>query len=125
MLEIIKASEDKDKMEEVIMANPGYKELENEALSMLNVFTELDIKADEKGEKTDMCKAWLDQRLDGVREGREEGIKEGIKAMILDNIEEGKSRDVVIGKLIRRFSLQESEAVEYYNTFTSVSVHIV
>ncbi len=36
-------------MEEVITANPGYKELENEALSMINVFTELDIKADEKG----------------------------------------------------------------------------
>ncbi len=68
-----------------------------------------------------MCKAWLDQRLDGVREGREEGIQ----ALILDNIEEGKSRDVVIGKLIRRFSLQESEAVEYYETFAPVSVHTV
>ncbi len=75
-----------------------------------------------------MCKAWLDQRLDGVREGREEGIKEGreegikkgIQALILDNIEEGKSRDVVIGKLIRRFSLQESEAVEYYDAFAPV-----
>ncbi len=88
-----------------------------------------------------MCKAWLDQRLDGVREGREagikegreagikegreEGIKEGIQALILDNIEEGKSREVVIGKLIRRFSLQESEAVEYYDTFASVQVHTV
>ncbi len=100
---------------------------------MINVFTELDIKADEKGEKTDMCKAWLDQRLDGVREGREagikerikerikEGIKEGIRVLILDNIEEGKSRDAVIGKLIRRFSLQESEAVEYYDAFAPVA----
>ncbi len=79
-----------------------------------------------------MCKAWLDQRLDGVREGREAGIKEGreagikagikegIRILILDNIEEGKSRDIVIGKLIRRFSLQESEAVEYYDTFAPV-----
>ncbi len=33
VLEIIKASEDKDKMEEVIMKNPEYKELDNEALS--------------------------------------------------------------------------------------------
>ncbi len=121
VLEIIKASEDKDKMEEVIMANPEYKALENEALSMINVFTELVIKADEKGEKTDMCKAWLDQRLDGVREGREAGIKEGIRVLILDNIEEGKSRDAVIGKLIRRFSLQESEAVEYYDAFAPVA----
>ena len=50
-------------------------------------------------------------------EGREQGIEQGIKAMILDNLEENKTAEQIIEKLIRRFSLSPEAAREYYCQF--------
>ncbi|MDE5907809.1 MAG: Rpn family recombination-promoting nuclease/putative transposase [Lachnospiraceae bacterium] len=44
----------------------------------------------------------------------EEARAEGIKAFILDNLEDGKSAETIIAKLIRRFSLSEQDAQQYY-----------
>jgi hypothetical protein len=41
-------------------------------ISVLNTFTGLKLKANGKGEKTDMCKAWEDHRNSGKIEGRNE-----------------------------------------------------
>ena len=51
-------------------------------------------------------------REEGIQEGREEGRMEGIKALILDNLEEGKSEAQILNKLERRFSLDRESAVE-------------
>ena len=52
---------------------------------------------------------------DGIRE-------EGIKALIIDNLEEGKSKKIIIGKLVKRFELQEKAAIEYFDRFADNSV---
>ena len=52
-------------------------------------------------------------RAEGKAEGREEGRAEGIRALILDNLEEGKSKEQIILKLQKRFSLEEAEARIY------------
>ncbi len=49
---------------------------------------------------------------------KEEGLAEGINAFILDYLEDGKSKKVIIDKLIRRFSLSEEEAQQYYEKST-------
>lgn len=68
----------------------------------------------------DMCKAWQDQWLDGKAEGREEGIE----ALILDNLEDGKTEEVIINKLIRRFGLKPEEAQNYYDKYAKESSEI-
>ena len=60
---------------------------------------------------------------DSIREeGRAEGREEGIKALIIDNLEEGKSKKIIIGKLVKRFELQEKAAIEYFDRFADNSV---
>ncbi|MCM1551609.1 MAG: hypothetical protein NC092_02835, partial [Butyrivibrio sp.] len=53
----------------------------------------------------------------GRQEGRREGREEGIRIFILDNMEEGKSSEIIVEKLCRRFSLEAGSAQAYYNTY--------
>lgn len=64
-----------------------------------------------------MCITEFDEKVytDGIRE-------EGIKALIIDNLEEGKSKKIIIGKLVKRFELQEKAAIEYFDRFADNSV---
>ena len=55
-----------------------------------------------------------DAREKGLAEGRAEGRAEGIRVFIVDNLEEGKSKDVIIGKLMKHFGLLKEEAEEYF-----------
>ena len=55
--------------------------------------------------------------MDGVEEGREEGREEGIRAMILDNLENGSSREQIQKKLERYFGMSEKGASEYLKHF--------
>ena len=47
----------------------------------------------------------------GLQKGMNEGIEKGIEIFISDNLEEGKSRQQIIEKLVKRFGLSESDAI--------------
>ena len=47
----------------------------------------------------------------------EKALEQGIEALILDNIEEGKSKEQIVQKLVRRFKLNEKDAEMYYDKF--------
>lgn len=49
--------------------------------------------------------------------GKEEGREEGIRALIEDNREEGISRERILLKLQKRFSLSQEEAQRYLELF--------
>ncbi len=53
-------------------------------------------------------------RIERRMEGRIEGRIEGIQAIILDNLEEGISKDRILIKLQKRFDLTEKQAAQYY-----------
>ena len=55
----------------------------------------------------------------GIEQGINQGIEQGIEVFILDNEEEGISRERVVEKLQRRFKLTEDRAVYYYDRFAS------
>lgn len=42
--------------------------------------------------------------------------------IILDNLEEGRAEDVIIGKLMRRFSLDYDRAMEYFERYAGAAV---
>ena len=56
-----------------------------------------------------------EEREEGRKEGLEEGREEGIKALIIDNMEDGKSKEEILNKLIKRFNLTQEKAEEYIN----------
>ena len=65
-------------------------------------------------EVADMCKAWDDQRRDGVKEG----IKEGIRVFVEDKIEDGIPEETVIDRLVKRFHLDKKKAKQYYKMYS-------
>ena len=48
---------------------------------------------------------------------REEGVEEGICVFILDNLEEKVSRERILSKLERRFSLTPEQAEQYFEKY--------
>ena len=68
-----------------------------------------------------MCKALEDLYQDGVEEGLEKGIEKGIKVLVQDYIEEGYSKEIIMDKLIRGFSLNREESSRYYERFAKTA----
>jgi hypothetical protein len=52
-------------------------------------------------------------------EGQRDGLEEGIRIFILDNLEEGATKEKIHGKLQKCFGLSEEEAARYYKRFAS------
>ena len=105
---------------------------------------------DNQREEYDMCQALREIREDFFNEGREEGreegrtegriegheagIKEGraegrneereagISRLIEDNLEEKKTKEIIIQKLIRWFSMDEQTAQMYFDKYTGSGV---
>lgn len=65
-----------------------------------------------------MCKAIEDLK----KECMDRGIEQGIEAFVLDKIEDQCPKDIIIKKLVKRFSLAEAKAVEYFEKYSAVSV---
>lgn len=56
---------------------------------------------------------------DGVEDGMRKGVLTGgISTLIQDNIEDGKSREQILTKLMKRFGLTGREAEMYYDQYT-------
>ena len=66
-----------------------------------------------------MCQAIQELRESERREGKNEGR---IEQMILDNLEENKSKEIIVGKLMRRFALSEEQAEAYFDKYAGVMV---
>ena len=56
-------------------------------------------------------------RAEGIQEGREEGHEAGIRRLIEDNLEEKKTKEIIIQKLIRWFSMDEQTAQLYLDKY--------
>ncbi len=53
----------------------------------------------------------------GKEQGRKEGIELGIQSLILDNLEEGFSKQKILEKLQKRFDLTSEQAKQYFEKF--------
>ena len=58
-----------------------------------------------------MCQAIRELRAEERAIGREEGIKQ----MVLENLEEHRTEETIVGKLVRWFSLTKEQAKRYYD----------
>ena len=61
--------------------------------------------------------AW-EEKVQEREEGRSEGRNEGIEAFILDNLEENKTGEQILQKLMKRFSLSREEAGVYLQKYS-------
>lgn len=54
----------------------------------------------------------------GIEQGIERGIERGIQAMVLDNLEDGAAKEMIVQKLQKRFSLDAEKAEAYFEQFS-------
>ena len=107
VLEIIKVSEDKAAMKQLLATNPQFAAMDNESVSAINTFIGVNIPVNTEGSVTDMCKAWEDQKEEGRTEGRTEGRREMIKHMLSS----GKTPEEIAA--FASISLEEVQEVEH------------
>lgn len=70
-------------------------------------------------EEVTMCVLIDEFENRGVERGIEQGIEQGIEALILDNLEDGKTEIQILDKLGRRFSLSREKAEYYFHKYAS------
>lgn len=66
---------------------------------------QLMLEAEQRGEKR------------GEKRGIERGIQQGIQVLILDNLEYGISKEIILQKLQKRFDLTQEQAEMYFQKF--------
>lgn len=122
---MLKYKNSKVKMKEFVNKNKAFfSQLDEDTYNAAKVMlgSERSLKAinelnDNVAGGIDMCKALEDLYQDGVKEG----ISQGIEAFVLDYQEEGFSREKIISKLMKRFSLSGEEAKAYYERFAEAA----
>ena len=111
VLEIIKVSEDKAAMKQLLATNPQFAAMDNESVSAINTFIGVNIPVNTEGSVTDMCKAWEDQKEEGRTEGRTDGRTEGRREMIKHMLSSGKTPEEIAA--FASISLEEVQEVEH------------
>ena len=108
VFDFIRCSEDEHKLRELVENDEAFRNMDEDAYDMAVSYTSATELVEqknyhEKGGKVDMCKALTDMlqtertmgREEGMEQGIEQGIGQGIRALILDNLEEGKVRNAL------------------------------
>lgn len=82
VLEFIKYSKEKEKLNQIIRNNSRYDRMDRKAAMVMEICTGSDLKIAEKGEVVNMCQAILEMRMEERAAGREEGRIESCVQMI-------------------------------------------
>lgn len=124
LLAVLPFRKDRKEMREYIRKNEEYKRLDRDTLEAIAVMTDhrkllekAEMYQNEEG-SYDMHEEMDSFFMDGVEEGREEGRETGIRALILDNLELGGSREQILRKLEKYFGLTGEKAEGYLERYS-------
>lgn len=79
LFEVVRYSQDKEKLKEIVEKNrEAYSRIDSETRDLLEVVAKVRIKEEyevmeNEEKKYDMCKAFVDMKLEGIEEGKAEG----------------------------------------------------
>lgn len=126
VFDCIRYAEDKEKMYELIMKDPAYREMNEDTYDLIaeymgtNQLME-DKKYVEEG-KVNMCKAIEEMIQDGRMEGISQGIEQGIKALVETCKELGISKEDTLNRVEGKFAVTKEAAEKYVKEFWNVGV---
>ncbi len=103
----IKNSNDKEKLRGLVQSDKKFSKLERDAVNVINIFTNANLKINKNQEVFDMCKALLDIKEEGRLEGRLEG---GIISMVKSYKKFGASFSDTVKEVSAEFKLTQEEA---------------
>ena len=85
LFEVLQNASDKNRLQAVLQEDEQFKNMDRETVEALNLFAGMNIQTDGKEEVIDMCKAWEEQREEGI----EQGIEQGRKTEVFDSVQCG------------------------------------
>lgn len=103
---VLKHAEAVLKLLEVFTGDERYRAIEEEVIERV-----------EEGGELSMCEFAERMEKRGIEYGIEQGMEYGIEALILDNLEEQKSREQILEKLKKRFRLTAEQANVYLERY--------
>ena len=84
VLRLFQLADDRKALGLELKNNSEYKVMGQDSMNVVNTFLGLHMKLEEKEETVDMCKAWEEQREDGVKEGLQKGRQEGLMTRLIE-----------------------------------------
>lgn len=112
VLEAIKVSDDQASMDRLFQSNKKFSAMSNESVEAINTFIGTNIPVNQKEGVTDMCKAWEDQKNEGIAKGRAEGRAEGIAEARLDAIRNMVELGVSKENILIKYTKEEYERAQ-------------
>lgn len=111
-------SEDKEKLYELVMNDPAYEKLDEDAYDVIAEYTNMDdimeMKQEEqKGDKVNMCRAIREM----IEDGREQGREQGIKVLIETCMEFGCTKEETEQRIVTKLLVPEETAKRYINQY--------
>lgn len=118
LFEVVRYAKDKERLGKVIEENrESYSCMDGETRELVEVVAGIKIPEEyistaeggigsmEEGvRRYNVCKAWEDQRLDGIKEGREEGIRHHLTKLVCRKLQKNKSAAVIAEELEEELS---------------------
>ena len=110
VFDFIRLSEDKQKLWELVENDNSYKQMDEDAYDVAISFTKSEKLIDKQqfmeGGKVDMCRALV--------EIKEEGIREGIQGAIMIMQDLKLPRNIIEGKVKKQYHLTDEQMEEYF-----------
>lgn len=131
LFRVLQCRKNKEQLLLLLENTKEYQHLSEETYEIITAFLNIpelwnireQFRQKNKSEEYNMCQAIQELRESERREGKNEGRIEGrIEQMILDNLEENKSKEIIVGKLMRRFALNEEQAETYFDKYAVVMI---
>lgn len=91
----IKCSADESEMNFLLKGDSEYNKLDCETVTAINTFTNINLNYHRKEELTDMCKAWDDHKLSGIREGKTEKQIEYVIKLLCKGFSAEQTADIL------------------------------
>lgn len=118
VFDCIRYSEDKNKLYELVMNDPAYEKLDEDAYDVIAEYTNMDdimeVKQEEqKGDKVNMCGAIREM----IEDGRQEGREQGVKVLIETCMEFGRTKEETEQRIVTKMQVPEEAAKRYINQY--------
>lgn len=118
----IRYSENRKKLQELVMNDPVYRELDEDAYDVIAAYTDMaDImegnQKEQKGDRINMCGAIREMIEEGKEEGREEGREQAVKALIETCMEFGRTKEETEQRILTKLEVPEEVAKRYIEQY--------
>ena len=110
LFEVVRYGNDKEELKRVMEENKeAYSRMDSETKELLEVVARVKIKEEDKvmrneEETYDLCKAFVDMKLEGVEEGRKEGMQYQLVQNVCIKLRKNKPAEIIADELEEELS---------------------